>query len=98
MSFWILTACIALATAGFIARSVMRRGAPAPRETASDLAVYRDQLAEVERDVARGLLNADEAERTRTEIKRRVLEADRRGPSAQISTGAPAMACAARSL
>ena len=98
MSFWILTACLALATAGFIARAVMRRSAPEPREAASDLAVYRDQLAEVERDVARGLLNADEAERTRTEIKRRVLEADRRGPSAQISTGAPAMALAALAL
>jgi cytochrome c-type biogenesis protein CcmH len=41
----------------------------------ADLAVYRDQLAEVERDRARGLLAAPEAEAARIEISRRLLAA-----------------------
>ena len=48
-----------------------RRGA-ASRE-AYNLAVYRDQLAEVERDLARGVLAAEHAEAARTEIARRIL-------------------------
>lgn len=52
--------------------------ARAPRELmagAADLAVYRDQLAEVERDRVRGLMPASEAESARTEISRRLLAA-----------------------
>ena len=48
-----------------------RRGA-ASRE-AYDLAVYRDQLAEIERDLARGVLAAEHAEAARAEIARRIL-------------------------
>ncbi len=40
---------------------------------AYNLAVYRDQLAEVERDLARGLLSAEQAAAARTEIGRRIL-------------------------
>ena len=46
----------------------------ASKET--EIAIYRDQLAEVDRDLARGVLDATEAERTRTEISRRLLAAD----------------------
>jgi len=41
-----------------------------------EIAIYRDQLAEVDRDLARGVLDNAEAERTRTEISRRLLSAD----------------------
>jgi cytochrome c-type biogenesis protein CcmH len=40
---------------------------------AYNLAVYRDQLAEVERDLARGLLTDEQAEAARAEIGRRIL-------------------------
>ena len=39
--------------------------------------VYRDQLREVDRDVTRGVLTQTEAERLRTEIGRKILDADR---------------------
>jgi len=39
----------------------------------ADLAVYRDQLAEIERDRARGVLPESEAEAARIEVSRRVL-------------------------
>lgn len=52
-----------------------RRGeAPA---AAYDLQVYREQLTEVDRDLARGIITQGEADRIRTEVSRRVLEADR---------------------
>lgn len=68
-----LSALAALAiTAPLWRRSPQGAGkAPSP-----DLAIYRDQLAEIDRDLARGVLDPAEAERTRTEIARRLLAAD----------------------
>src|SRR3954453_10440645 len=40
---------------------------------AYNLAVYRDQLAEVERDLGRGVLSTEQADAARTEIRRRIL-------------------------
>ena len=62
----------ALALAMLLAPLFWRRRSPAARE-AYNLAVYRDQLGEAARDVARGLLNAEQAEAARTEIGRRIL-------------------------
>jgi cytochrome c-type biogenesis protein CcmH len=53
---------------------------------AYNLAVYRDQLAELERDVTRGLLDGEQAEAARAEIGRRILAL---GPVAEdAATGA----------
>jgi cytochrome c-type biogenesis protein CcmH len=38
-----------------------------------DLAVYRDQIAEIERDVARGLVKPEDAESAKREIERRII-------------------------
>ena len=62
----------ALALAMLLAPLLLRRRTPASRE-AYDLAVYRDQLTEVERDLARGVLAAEQAEAARAEIARRIL-------------------------
>lgn len=51
-----------------------REGLPGGAE---DLAIYRDQLAEVDRDLTRGVIAEDEAQRLRLEVQRRMLEADR---------------------
>lgn len=51
-------------------------GVAAPPERGQfDRAVYRDQLRELDRDIARGVLSAAEAEPTRLEIQRRLLNA-----------------------
>jgi len=42
----------------------------------TDIDIYREQLSEVDRDLARGVLDQTEAERTRIEISRRLLAAD----------------------
>lgn len=54
-----------------------REGDAAEPVAAYDLRIYRGQLAEVERDLARGVITPEEAERLRVEIGRMVLEADR---------------------
>ena len=74
MTFWIITCAMAIMVAALLGRA-MARGARAGTEDAAsyDLRVYRDQLAEVERDVARGVIPAEDAERARTEISRRIL-------------------------
>ena len=46
-----------------------------PNRTAYDLSVYKDQLSEVDRDLARGLILPDQAEAARVEIRRRMLRA-----------------------
>lgn len=68
---------MALIVAAVLGRALWRNDGTAVAETAaSDLQVYRDQLAEVDRDVARGVVSAEDAERVRTEISRRILAAD----------------------
>lgn len=55
----------------------LRTGAAAPAASTAeaDLAVYRDQLAEIERDRAAGLIAPAEGEAARTEVARRILRA-----------------------
>jgi cytochrome c-type biogenesis protein CcmH len=76
MSFWIISALISLAVLALILRAVLRGGKGYDNAAAFDLEIYRDQLKEVDRDLARGVLSEDEAERTRTEVSRRILAAD----------------------
>lgn len=55
-------------------------------EAEADLAVYRDQLAEIERDRAAGLIGPGESEAARTEVARRMLRAaERAGEAARPS-------------
>jgi cytochrome c-type biogenesis protein CcmH len=74
--FWIFTGAMALAAALILTTALMRGQRAAEPGAASDLQVYRDQLAEVDRDLARGVIPPEEAERLRTEVSRRILAAD----------------------
>jgi cytochrome c-type biogenesis protein CcmH len=58
-----------------------------PRNDASETAVYKDQLGEIDRDLAAGLIGSPEAEAARVEIGRRLLAASdsRRDPPAASS-------------
>lgn len=76
--FWILTAAMTIMVAAAILRPFLGRAAAVAEPAAAyDLGVYRDQLREVDRDVKRGVLTADEADRLKTEIGRKILDADR---------------------
>lgn len=95
--FWLTAGALFLGSAlalifGF------RQGRRVEAPAVQDLQVYRDQLAEIERDMARGVIAAEEAARLRTEVSRRILEADRamqvvtsgeaRGPGGAFVVGA----------
>ena len=75
--FWVAAAGITLVVAATLWRAAVRARGDVQAAAGFDLGVYRDQLAEVERDIARGLLPEGEGARLRTEVSRRVLEADR---------------------
>lgn len=72
IGFWVSAGAMALMVLVVLAQA-LRRGADAG-PGAEDRAIYRDQLAEVERDVTRGLLGSEEAGRIRAEIGRRLLD------------------------
>ncbi|PWJ15842.1 c-type cytochrome biogenesis protein CcmI [Jannaschia seohaensis] len=78
MLFWI--AAIAL-TAGCTAIVIAAFRTP-PEVAAPDVEVYRDQLAELDRDRARGTLTEAEAEAARAEVARRLLAADKAAQAA----------------
>ncbi len=71
---WLSVALMTLAALALLVWPFFaRRGPPAPRE-AYDLSVYRDQLREIDNDLARGVIKAAEAEGARLEIQRRMLK------------------------
>ncbi|PPQ26609.1 c-type cytochrome biogenesis protein CcmI [Rhodopila globiformis] len=55
---------------------LLRGARPVPARANFDQAVYRDQLQELDRDIARGLLTETDAETARLEIQRRLLAAE----------------------
>ncbi len=94
MSFWIVAIILALGVSGYLAFVLARARKEAAPGEAFDIQVYRDQLKEVERDLARGLISEAEAAQVRTEVSRRLLEADKAAARkiAEGNDGAPAKA------
>lgn len=77
MMFWIISIGLATVIAALLALALRApaRGVETPA-AAYDLKVYRDQLRDVEKDLARGVVAEADAERVRAEISRRILAAD----------------------
>ena len=78
MIFWLLACLIIAGAIAAMVHALMRAHHRELDGAASDVQVYRDQLNEVARDEARGVLAEAEAEAVRLEISRRLLDADRR--------------------
>jgi cytochrome c-type biogenesis protein CcmH len=99
MIFWLICLVLTLGIAGILAAPMLR---PAQIETVNpDIAVYKAQLAEIARDLERGVLPEAEAERARTEIARRLLAASKTttstlqtGPTSPLITIAVGLAVA----
>lgn len=75
-----------------IVSPLLRNTRPVAPRAAFDQVVYRDQLRELERDVARGLITGQEADAARAEIQRRLLAADRRPPVQARLSRSPVLA------
>lgn len=90
MGFWILALLAAVVTVAIIGYALVTRREDAEAASAAyDLQVYRDQLKELDRDLARGVIGEEEAQRARVEISRRLLEADRKAQAGEATTTAP---------
>jgi cytochrome c-type biogenesis protein CcmH len=86
--FWVVAALLTVAIVALMAWPLLRAKA-ADNPGGDDLTVYRDQLAELERDRARGLIEADQAASLETEIGRRMLNATR-AAAPGLAVAAPA--------
>lgn len=89
MVFWITAAALAIFVAVILAMTLLRAKRDDEHPAAYDLRVYRDQLTEVDRDLARGVLSEADAERIRAEVGRRVLAADAQLQKAQAGADQP---------
>ena len=76
MILWLLIALLTGTVAALIARPLLKPPERALRRADYDSRVYADQLREVSREVARGVLSAEDAEAARREISRRLIELD----------------------
>lgn len=79
MILGIVLTLMTLAAAALVVIPLLRSNRATATRGAHEIEIYRDQLNEVERDVARGVIAAEEAEAARTEISRRMLAADADG-------------------
>src|SRR5215470_9475103 len=87
MMLWSILAAMTAAALGAVIWPLAR--ARALQAAGSDLAVYRDQLEEIERDRADGRIGHDEFEAARVEVSRRLLvAANAAGPEiSETATG-----------
>ncbi len=95
---WLGIAGLAVAVLAILmVPSLRRRRQDASPRRDFDTAVYKDQLAEVDRDVGRGLISESEAATARLEIQRRLL-AIVETETPQGSTGGPGLVIPALSV
>ena len=77
MFFWILVAILTAAVAAVLLLPLLRGPVAAAEDASHDVEVYHDQLEELKRDEAAGLIAAGEAELARAEVARRLIAASK---------------------
>jgi cytochrome c-type biogenesis protein CcmH len=83
MEIWLIFALLSLlVVAALFAGSRMLSGRPGTDSAAAQTVIYKDQLAEIDADLARGVLAPAEAEAHRTEVSRRLLAVAASGAAA----------------
>jgi cytochrome c-type biogenesis protein CcmH len=90
MAIWMIFALMAGAALMAVLWPLSRRP-PTADSPDQDTRFYNDQLAEIERDLGRGLISVAEAEAARTEAARRLLRASQTGAAAADAFGEPAL-------
>ena len=87
MILWLLMALMTVLAIAAVLWPLLRRGVAT--RSGSDVVVYRDQLDEVSRDLAAGLIGKTEAEAARVEISRRLLAASEDAQKTSTLAAAP---------
>ena len=78
MMLWVAMAVLAAAASLSVLVPLYRARRDERAPAAEEVSIYRDQLDEIGRDLDRGLIAAGEAGAARTEIARRLIQADQR--------------------
>ncbi len=90
MLFWIVLASMTAIVLAIVLYPIMRSVGPAAERASYDLQVYRDQLAELERDKLAAQIDDKAFEAARNELARRILTAESRAKrdasAAQVSS------------
>ncbi len=79
--FWVLAGLLSAVVVFALWTAKVPFGSAGPGRSEGALAIYKDQLTELDRDVAAGTIAGEEAEAQRTEISRRLLAAGREATS-----------------
>ena len=79
MLFWLVCAILILIAFAFVLPTALQRNEKSDRAVADEsklanIAVYRDQLSELEADLQNGVVSREQYEQDRDEIERRLLE------------------------
>lgn len=95
-AFWVIAVLFVAGALGFVLPSLLARRSAAPSATSDEtnVALHRDQLRELDADLAAGAIAPREHEEARREIERRLLEDvdDTAGPAAARPGRATAIA------
>ncbi len=84
--FWVICAAFILIALVFVLPPALQRSSEADRKTEDErreanIAVYRDQLSELESDLKNGIVSQEQYAQDREEIERRLLEDTKSGTS-----------------
>lgn len=96
--FWLIGAALAVVVLALVLRPLIARRAGGPvSRTAANISIYRDQLRELEADLAAGTLAQADYDRARAELEARLLEDVREQPAqaARPAGRGPVIAAAA---
>jgi cytochrome c-type biogenesis protein CcmH len=92
--FWLICAALVAIALAFVLPTLLQRS-PAADEDDKELAnveVYRDQLSELDADLANGIVSPEQYRQDRDEIERRLLEDVDSTPEAVVKKSKPATA------
>lgn len=95
MIFWTIVAGAAIFVILLVLRPLLHGASGAVVEHTPEVDIYKDQLAEVEQDIARGVISEGDAEAAKTEIARRLLAAAEAQEAAEAKDGSSGIAGAA---
>jgi len=88
MVFWFFAALLTLGASLAVLLPLASRPRGVAAGNSHDIEVYRDQLAELDRDASRGLIQPEDAEQARAEIARRIIKAGGDDSKARVRRGA----------
>lgn len=101
MLFWVIAVGLTLGASLVVLLPLTGPRRPVAAGGAHDFEVYRDQLAELDRDLARGAIRTAEAEQARAEIGRRIIrlgETDKADAALVASSGGRARVISAAAV